>query len=379
MPSGVLLFTRLAYTPIENLGYTRCSSWEAGAQSRPREPRVAARRQAPDRPAPMMTVEHPVVIGPRQPVGRVDTEKCLRDYNRMAEFRRRLSPQHFRLFFGAILGAVLLIEFATRSATSAIVPAEAEVIASVASPAPDARPGFDDLIRRDPLAALEQAQIELVSKVRDYTCTFIKQELLDSGLSQEQTIATSFRAEPYSVVMHWLKNPGKAERVIYVKGKWIDAGANKPEERDLAVCQPGAIARVFVKSLKQPIRGSMAREASRRFIDEFGFWQSLNLLTKYSQLAKDRGELTLVFRGESMFDGRPTYVLERRLPYTGENGTYPDRVATIHIDKQWRVPVSVRCYADDAKKQLLGRYEYSNVTFDVGLTDKTFEPTTYGM
>lgn len=297
----------------------------------------------------------------------------------MAEIRRRLSPQHFRLIFGAILGAVLLVEFATRSATSALVPAEAEVISAAASPAPDARPGFDDLIRRDPLAAIEQAQREHAAKVRDYTCTFIKQELLDTGLTEEQTIATSFRAEPYSVVMHWLKNPGKAERVIYVKGKWVDAGADNPDEREQAVCQPGAIARVFLKSLKQPIHGSMAREASRRYIDEFGFLQSLNLLTKYSRIAKDRGELTLTFRGESAFAGRPTYVLERRLPYTGENGMYPDRVATIHIDKEWRVPVSVRCYADDAKKQLLGRYEYSNVRFDVGLTEKTFEPETYGM
>jgi len=297
----------------------------------------------------------------------------------MAEIRRRLSPQHFRLFFGAILGAVLLIEFATRSATSALVPAEAEVVASVGSPAPNGRPGFDDLIRRDPLAALEQAQREHAAAVSDYTCTFVKQELLDGGLSEEQTIATSFRSTPYSVVMHWLKNPGKAERVIYVKGKWIDAGADKPEEREQAVCQPGAIARVFLKSIKQPIRGPLAREASRRYIDEFGFLQSLELLTKYSQIAKERGELILTFRGESKFDGRPTYVLERRLPYTGEDGIYPDRVATIHIDKAWHVPVSVRCYADDAKTQLLGRYEYSDVTFGVGLTDKTFEPATYGM
>ena len=95
------------------------------------------------------------------------------------------------------------------------------MVAPEASPAPNARPGFDDLIRRDPLAALEQAQSEHAAKVRDYRCTFVKQELLDSGLSAEQTIATSFRAEPYNVVMHWLKNPGKAERVIQtLLGEW---------------------------------------------------------------------------------------------------------------------------------------------------------------
>jgi len=298
----------------------------------------------------------------------------------MAEIDRKLTPARVRMLLGVLLAVVLAVEVFTKApAAVSFLPTPQVVVADETGAQAPQRGTFAELIRRDPLAALEQAQKEHNRNVRDYTCTFVKQELLPSGLSDEQTIATAYRQEPRSILMHWVKNPGKAERVIYVKGRWTDPDASNPDEREMAVCQPGAIARMFVKSIKQPIHGSLAREASRRYIDEFGFGHSLELLVKYCRLAKDRGELSLTFKGESEVDGRPTWVVERVLPYTGPNGDYPDRIAVFHIDQEWKVPVSVRCYADDAKTQLLGRYEYSDVALDAGLADSVFEPATYGM
>ncbi len=51
------------------------------------------------------------------------------------------------------------------------------------------------------------------------------------------------------------------------------------------------------------------------------------------------------------------------------------------IDKEYRVPVAVYCYSDDARKpdKLLGKYEYRDIRFNVGLTDAVFDPDTYGM
>ncbi len=295
----------------------------------------------------------------------------------MAEIQRRLTPARLRLLFGAVLLGVLAVQWVTMSPrTTVLLPSEPAVVADVTPP--PLNNDFDHLVRTDPLGALERAADEH-RRIGDYTCTFIKQELLPSGMSEEQTIAASLRQQPYSVLMHWVRNPGKAERVLYVKGRWTDPDAKNPDESELAVCQPGAIARLFVKSIKQPIHGSLAKEASRRYIDEFGFASSLELLIKYSRIARERGELSLEYMGESRFDDRPTWVIERRLPYTGLHGIYPDRVAVIHLDKEWRIPVSVRCYADDAKTQLLGRYEYADVNLDAGLDDSVFEPHTYGM
>lgn len=240
---------------------------------------------------------------------------------------------------------------------------------------------FEDLVRNSPLKALHVARDKLVRESRDYSCTFVKQELVGSSLTAEQEIEVKFRPEPYSVVMYWLRNEGLAKRVIYVKGKWVDEDATDPDLREQAVCMPGKGLNFFVKSIKQPIHGAMAKRTARRAIDEFGFRRALDLLIKYCDMAQDKNELTLEFRGETHFDGRPVWLVRRYLPYKGEGGAYPDRIAEIFIDQQFHVPIAVYCYAkDDASPEsLLGKYEYRGVRFDIGLTEKDFEPATYGM
>lgn len=289
-------------------------------------------------------------------------------------------PQRVRLFFGLTLGLILFSELRSSSPVAEQLLTVPHIVnAGQVSAEEFLANSFDHIVRTDPLRALEIARDDHYRSIRDYTCTFIKQELLTSGMTPEQVIAVNFRAEPYSVLMHWIKNPGKAERVLYVKGRWVDEAASNPDEREMAVCQPGAIARVFIKSLKQPIHGRQAKAASRRFIDEFGFGRSLDLLIKYCRIAVDRGELSLKYLGESEFAGRPTYVIERRLPYTGAGGDYPDRVALIHLDQEWRIPVSVRCYADGECTKLLGRYEYADVKLQANLSESVFDPKTHGM
>jgi hypothetical protein len=228
---------------------------------------------------------------------------------------------------------------------------------------------------------LKEARDRLVRERRDYACTFVKQERMASGISAEQELEIKFRPVPYSIVMHWIRNPGLARRAIYVKGRWQDESATDPDLRELAVCQPGEVASLFVKSIKQPIHGTMAKRSSRRTIDQFGFERALDLLIHYSELAASRGELELECQGESYFDGRPVWVIRRHLPYSSKGGVYPDRTADIYIDKEYQVPVAVYCYSDYERdpQNLLGKYEYRNVRFDAGYSDKDFEPATYGM
>ncbi|MBI5764718.1 MAG: DUF1571 domain-containing protein [Planctomycetes bacterium] len=240
---------------------------------------------------------------------------------------------------------------------------------------------FEALIRRDPLAALRMARAEHLQGVTDYVCVMVKQELLPDGMSKEQEIKVKFRHEPYSVYMEWQRNQDQAARVIYVKGRWTDSTAEDPNDRELAVAQPGIIARIFVKSVKKPIHGALAKKASRRCIDDFGFQKTFDRLISVSELAQRNGDLTLAFHGETQFDDRPAWVLRRRLPYDGEGGTYPDRVAEILIDKEYRVPVAIYCFSeiDRHPRNLIAKYEYRSIRMQVGLTEKDFEPRTYGM
>ncbi|MEK6642800.1 MAG: DUF1571 domain-containing protein [Planctomycetota bacterium] len=283
-----------------------------------------------------------------------------------------------RLFVGLLLMTILCVQYQLNAGPDAPVVLQESVV--MAREAVNADP-FEALIRHDPLAALIVARAEHLRDVIDYECVMMKQELLPAGMSKEQEIKVKFRHAPYSVYMEWQRNPGLATRAIYVKGRWTDLTATNPDDRELAVAQPGILARLFVKSLKQPIHGRLARKASRRCIDDFGFQKTLDRLITVCETGKSRGELTLDFRGESQFDDRPVWVIRRHLPYTVEGGLYPDRTVEMFIDKEYRVPVAVYCYSDVDRhpSHLIAKYEYRSIRMQAGLTEKDFDPLTYGM
>lgn len=290
---------------------------------------------------------------------------------------KRTTQRRIHTAFGLVLAGILYVELNHRDYEPVLTQRSAVV---VAAPQVFVNP-FEKLLTEDPLAALVELRARHLSEVQDYRCTLVKQELLPSGMTAEQEMEVLFRQHPYSVTLTWVRNAGLAQRVIYVKDRWIDAEADNPNERDLAVCQPGALGAMIIKSIKMPIRGSLARQTARRNIDEFGFTRALDLLIKYCELARSRNELTLEYRGEGRFDGRSVWVLHRHLPYTGEGGLYPDRTAEIYIDKEYHIPVAVYCYGDMEQQpaNLLSKYEFRNIRFNVGLTDKEFDPATYGM
>ena len=296
----------------------------------------------------------------------------------MPQDGKRLKQRRVQILFGLSLAAILYVELEFNADYEPIIHRGTPVV--LAAERVEADP-FERLVRHHPLAALKEARDRLVKEQRDYACTFVKQERMASGISAEQELQIKFRPVPYSIFMHWIRNPGLARRAIYVKGRWRDESAANPDLRELAVCQPGEVASLFIKSIKQPIHGTMAKRSSRRTIDQFGFERALDLLIHYCDLAAKTNELTLDYKGESYFDGRPVWVIRRHLPYSADSSTYPDRTADIYIDKEYLVPVALYCYSDDDRnpQNLLGKYEYRNVRFDAGYSDKDFEPATYGM
>lgn len=291
---------------------------------------------------------------------------------------RPITRRKVQFFFGLLLAGLLYAQWQMSDGPSVVLNQPTKYLLAAEAISIDP---FEKLIRNDPLAALIESRQRHQREVSDYECVMVKQELLPSGMSEEQEIKVKYRQAPYSVYMDWTRNPGLAARVLYVQGRWIDTKAKNPEERELALAQPGKIAQLFVKSLKQPVRCDLAKRFSRRYLDEFGFQKTLDLLIKYCEVAKTKGELTLDFCGESRFDGRPVWVIRRHLPYTDADGFYPDRTAEIYIDKEYRVPVAVYCFSDEAKQpaNLLGKYEYRSIHMRAGLTEKDFEPATYGM
>jgi hypothetical protein len=226
----------------------------------------------------------------------------------------------------------------------------------------------------DPLAFLQYCWERYQTRVRDYRCTFRKQELVGDRLLPEQEADLRIRQQPFSVDMTFTRNPGQCGRALYVAGKWQDSDGN-----ELAWAKPsGAILQAFVPRIKQPIRGPRAQKESRRSIDQIGFDKSFELIVYYARKAAEQGVLDMTYAGLGTVGDRRTYVLERRLPYTGEEYPYPDALLVIHIDREYLLPVSCCSYADTAGTQLLGSYVYSDVQLNPGYTDADFDPDLIG-
>jgi len=232
-----------------------------------------------------------------------------------------------------------------------------------------------ELALRDPLAFLYRCRDNYDRHVRDYTCTFLKQERVADRLTPEQETVVKFRQAPYSVNMRWVRNADAAAHVTYIEGRWPDESG-----QDQAWCEPaGAVVRLFVSKILQPIHGKRAAEASRRTIDQFGFRNTLDLIIRYSEQAAEEGALDLRYVGPGSMDGRPTYLFERRLPYTGQEKPYPDRLLVFHVDQEWLLPTACFSYADENRQDLLGRYVLTDVDFNQGLTDSDFGPESLDM
>lgn len=237
------------------------------------------------------------------------------------------------------------------------------------------------LLKANPLEWLRQLHREFAQSDQSYTCVFTRQEMLANGMGPEQDVHVKFRPEPYSVAMEFTRNPGLVKRALFVEGKWRDESADSEELKDQAFVQPAGVAGLLVKSLKQPIRGAMAKKTGRRAIDQFGFERAMDLLVKYCEKAESEGVLTLTYEGEAEFKGRRVWVIRRELPYTGPDSGYPDRIAKIYVDQEFRVPTAIHTFSDDQcdAAHLLGKYEYRDIDFNADVTDADFEPATYGL
>lgn len=294
--------------------------------------------------------------------------------------------RRLRLGVGLVLLAGFLVQAQramTDTATDATAPVQAEAPAildpgAAYAAAPARTPAESETLEaraaRDPVAFFEGLIDRYDRSVRDYTCTFTKQERIAGRLTEEQVMRAMFREQPFSVRLEWVQNADKAARVLYVADRWLDEG------RQMAVVDPaGAIASLFVKHVMRPIHGEDARKSSRRTIDQFGLRNALDLTLKYCRISQEQGKLDFSFVGTSEVEGRETIVFERRLPYTGEDGEWPDRVLVVHIDRELLLPTLCMAYADDDKQILLGKYMNTDIKLNAGISDETFTKKGMGL
>lgn len=229
---------------------------------------------------------------------------------------------------------------------------------------------LERLAAEDPLGFLRRCRDHCAATVRDYTCQFYMRERVDDArpeMGPPQQISIRFREQPYSVDMRWVRNAVHATRVNFVKGRW------RRGDRELALIVPaGLLNLVAPAGVRLDIHAPELKEASSRSIDDFGFKRTLESIIARCEKAQGEPQFDLCTVGVGTFDGRECIVLERRLPYDGPGGPYPDRLFVMYIDREWLVPLSCQAHADESGTAPIGIYETRDVRLNVGLTDEDF-------
>jgi len=250
------------------------------------------------------------------------------------------------------------------------LPPETLAIAAANPEAPFTRESVKALAQREPLRLLKLAMELCEQRISDYRCTLYKKENIGGRVGPRQIIEVRYREQPLTVYMIWRENPERVRRALFVDSPDY---VNKRGEKLARVEPAGLIARALVPETTFPIHGPEARASSRRFIDEFGFESTLEVVIHYCELAERNGDLKLWYEGEGRVDGRPTYILKRLLPYTGPEGLYPDAKLVIHLDQEWLIPTAVYSYADASEKMLLGAYEFGDINLNPRFTERDFD------
>ena len=221
------------------------------------------------------------------------------------------------------------------------------------------------LAQDNPTGFLELVLSEYHNRVKDYTCTFVKQELVQGKMTKEQVIDVKFKEDQFSVFMRWVKNPALVAKVLYVK---------ENNDNKVLIKPAGILGWLVPTHVKRPVNGPDAKRASRRNLDQFGFANTLELILSVNRKATQAGELEFGYKGTGSTEGRPTWVFQRRLPGKPD---YPDQRMVLHIDQEWLVPTAT--YSYNGKGKLLGKYMYRDVKFNVGLKDRDFQAKTNGL
>lgn len=208
-------------------------------------------------------------------------------------------------------------------------------------------------------ALLQRAQ-ESYSKVNDYTGIMHKQERIGKKMMEKETIYFKFK-KPFKVYMKWIEEPYKNREMIYVEG-WNN---NKIKARE------GGL--MGVVSVNLDPRGSMAMKGNRHPVTDMGIGNLLKVVSSNVERAKKNGDsITVVKLGEEKVFGVDSIKVEATFPQEKEKGYYCYR-AIFWVDKESRLPIKIMVY--DWSNQLIENYAYENLKFNVGLTDKDFDPS----
>ena len=204
--------------------------------------------------------------------------------------------------------------------------------------------------------------------VEDYQCRMSRRERRLGLLGGAEEIDVKFLDEPFSVFFHWRKNPGKADKLLYVAG-----------EHDGQMM----VAPVLIGWLTGPVavdpHGREARQSSKRSVTEFGFANILARIYSAYETGKlgDGDDFVDSDGGEVEVRGRRALAIERRRVGDGPGDGDTEVLWRFCLDVVTLMPIAVTSFNSDGK--IVTDYLFSDIRFNTGLTEEDFTLEAVGM
>lgn len=233
-------------------------------------------------------------------------------------------------------------------------------------------------LQEDPLlAALRIARDgrkQMEERVRDYTCILTRRERVDGRLIEHETMFVKIRHQqkrgdsilvPFSVYVRFLSpDRVKGREVIYVEG----------ENKGKIIVRNGGTRFAHITTSLLP-DSPAAMQHTRYPISEIGMLNLTRRLIENGEreLSSDGCQAKLL-RGAKV-NGRPCTLIQ--VSHTSRQADLQYKTARILIDDEFVLPIHYSAYdwppAEGDPAVLLEEYTYTDIEFNVGLTDWDFD------
>jgi hypothetical protein len=255
----------------------------------------------------------------------------------------------------------IMIKFASGFAGRAMAIAILAVLASTGRLTPQTS---SPLERAGQLLAEAQASF---ARVRDYTGSLVRQERIAGQLQPEQFIDIRIRQQPFSVSLKWTAPRQLAgQEAIFIAGK---------NNNEIRAKGSGVLAIAGYVSL--PTNDPRVMKKSRHAITETGIGNMLEVISRSFEIERrlPPNQVKVTF-ADYAFQQRPCTRME--LTHHVYNAQLYCHRCVVYVDKELKLPVRVEVYDWPARNgnpngDLLECYSYTNLRFNMGLTDAALE------
>jgi hypothetical protein len=223
-----------------------------------------------------------------------------------------------------------------------------------------AQPGEHPLA---PAIRVCKASIEEMDRnIRDYSCTFVKQERIDGELAERQHILMKVLHEPFSVYMSFLK-PHQGREVVWVAG----------QNNNQLVVREAGMKRLLGKMNLDP-EGALAMSGQKYPITRVGIRNLTASLARQMEEDTKYGECEVTSKAEKI-NGRPATMVQVIHPIPRRN--FRAHVARVFFDEELGIPIHYDAYLwpdqPGGRPTLDESFTYTNLKINNGFTVRDFD------